>query len=304
MTRSLRTLLTGVIDYAGLFPPASLDMRTTTRQFAAYRDHPQAWMLSRIIVPASRIEEFEREAGLMLPTEEGAEPWRVSALLPPAADADLDDLYRRIAEFNDRHEPAASGQAVVDCVEVAVKSAAEIDRVVDETPEGLRMFFEIPTAGDPRGMIAALAGFEKEAYVAAKVRTGGVTPESFPKSAELARFLSACAAAHVTFKATAGLHHPVRHFSREVGADMHGFFNVLLAAMALDEGEIDEEQAVELLEERNPLAFRFTEQCAAIGDVTLADEQIALGRERFALSFGSCSFEEPVEDLRGLGLVE
>jgi hypothetical protein len=304
MTRSLRTLLTGLIDYAGLFPPASLDMRTTVRNFALYRDHPQGWMLSRLIIPAGKLEEFEREAARMLPTEDGADPWRLSALLPPASDADLDDAYRRIAEFNDRHEPPSAGQAIIDSVEIKVTASGDIDRVVDETPEGLRIFFEIPTAGDPRGLIAALAGFEKEASVAAKVRTGGVTPESFPSPAELARFLGACAAAHVTFKATAGLHHPVRHFSRELGTDMHGFFNVFLAAIGLDEGEIDEGQAIELLDERNPHAFHFTEECAAVGDCTFTDGQLALGRERFALSFGSCSFDEPVEDLRSLGLLE
>ncbi len=304
MTRSLHTLLTGIVDYAGLFPPASLDMRTTVRNFASYRDHPQGWMLSRLIIPAPRLDEFEREAARMLPTDEGAEPWRLSALLPPASDADLDDAYRRIAEFNDRHEPAAAGQALIDSVEIKVTASGDIDRVVNETPEGLRIFFEIPTADDPRGLIAALAGFEKDAPVAAKVRLGGATPDSYPAPSELARFLGACAAAHVTFKATAGLHHPVRHFSREVGADMHGFFNVFLAAIGLDEGEIDEAQAVEILDERNPHAFRFTEQCAAVGDCTFTDEQIALGRERFALSFGSCSFDEPVEDLQSLGLVE
>ena len=58
----LRILLRGLIDYAGLFPPASLDMADAVRNYAAYREGEHAWALGRFVVPAARLEEFERVA--------------------------------------------------------------------------------------------------------------------------------------------------------------------------------------------------------------------------------------------------
>ena len=51
----LRALLEGVFDYAGLFPPARLDMAETVRNYARYLDDEHAWMLGRFIVPTARL---------------------------------------------------------------------------------------------------------------------------------------------------------------------------------------------------------------------------------------------------------
>ena len=48
-----RALLSELFDYAGLFPPARLDLDTAVRNYACYLDEPEAWMLSRFVVPAS-----------------------------------------------------------------------------------------------------------------------------------------------------------------------------------------------------------------------------------------------------------
>jgi len=296
----VRLLMTEIVDYAGLFPPAQLDMSQTVRNYGAYLCSKDQWMLGRLIVPVARLDEFEEAANELLPTSMDQEIWKISAVMPPVSDADLDALYKRICQFNDRHEDPANGWALIDAVEIKATKSGEIDRVMSESPAGLRTFFEIPIDEDPRGLIAALAGADDEAPVCAKARTGGVTLDAVPSCADLARFLVACNAAHVGFKATAGLHHPVRHHSEELGGPMHGFFNLLLAAAGIMVDELDESEAVELLEERDEYAFRFTEVCAAWRDLSLDDEQIALTRERFALSFGSCSFTEPIDDLRKL----
>ncbi len=298
----VRLLMTEIIDYAGLFPPAKLDMDPTVRNYGAYLCSKDQWMLGRLIVPVARLDEFEKAAAELLPTSDDQEIWKISALMPPASDADFDALYKRITEFNDKHEDPANGWALIDAVEIKATTSAHIDTVMNETPAGLRTFFEIPIDEDPRGLVAALAGADDEAPVCAKVRTGGVEPHMVPSSKDLARFLVACNAAHVGFKATAGLHHPVRHHNEGLGGVMHGFFNLFMAAAGLMVDELDEDSAVQLLEERDEFAFRFTECCAAWRDLSLDDEQIALTRERFALSFGSCSFVEPIEDLQRLNV--
>ncbi len=139
----------------------------------------------------------------------------------------------------------------------------------------------------------------------AKLRTGGLQPEAIPPVAVVADFLRACARRRLAFKATAGLHHPIRaEFALTYAADspravMHGFLNVFLAAAFVWHGT----NAIEpVLEETDPAAFRFEEQ-AHWRDWSLEAAQIQDARRHFAQAFGSCSFEEPVHDLQTLGLL-
>jgi len=59
MTEALRTLLAGSIDYAGLFPPASLEMAEAARNYEAYRSGPHSWALGRFILPSARLNEVD-----------------------------------------------------------------------------------------------------------------------------------------------------------------------------------------------------------------------------------------------------
>lgn len=127
----------------------------------------------------------------------------------------------------------------------------------------------------------------------AKIRTGGLTPEATPSSGVLAEFLCEAAARRMPFKATAGLHHPIR------SATMHGFVNVFVAAAFAWQGA-DRALIVEMLDETNARAFDFRDgQLRWRGHgITTAD--ITSARRDFAHSFGSCSFQEPAADLRTL----
>jgi hypothetical protein len=141
----------------------------------------------------------------------------------------------------------------------------------------------------------------------AKVRTGGVTPESIPSAEQLGDFLIEAAARRLPFKATAGLHHPLRSMRKltyapdSPSAAMHGFLNVFLAACFAWHGA-DRDTLVELLDETDPTAFEFDDSAHWRGN-SLSAAQIAAARYDFAHSFGSCSFEEPVSALRELGLM-
>ena len=117
-----------------------------------------------------------------------------------------------------------------------------------------------------------------------------------------------CAASNVAFKATAGLHHPVRSGHRltyqadSPSAIMHGFLNVFLAAAFLRAG-MDAPLAIELLNEQSAAAFHFDSEGVLWREHRLGPADISTARRDFAISFGSCSFTEPVEDLRTLGLL-
>lgn len=296
---SVRALMSGVVDYAGLFPPAKLDMATAVRNYAGYLAGPHAWMLGRFIVPVARLDEFEHAGVDFLGGAE--QPWLLSVLAGEDLEADL----RRIEEFNESHARSDPPAALIDAVEIKATGSATVDRAIDLVPDHVFPFFEIATDPDPRGLIASLSG----AGAAAKARTGGITPEAIPDAAALARFIVACAGAEVPFKATAGLHHALRgdyaltYDRGSATAEMHGFLNVLLGAGAAFVGRCAEEEVAAVLAERAPGAFVFREEGVSAHGHRLLLEHIAATREAFALSFGSCSFVEPLEELQSLNLL-
>ncbi len=164
---ALRTLLAGSIDYAGLFPPAGLDMATSVRQYAGYRSHPDAWALGRFVVPAARLAELEQEAGALAPTAP-AEPWRLSVLLG----ADFAGELHALGEFNCRHAAAGAPALSADVVEARADSVEAVDRLLAAVPRWAQTYVEIPLDRDPAPLVAAIARRGGRA----KMRTGGVTP--------------------------------------------------------------------------------------------------------------------------------
>lgn len=303
--RSAHSFFAQLVDYAGLFPPAGLDMPTTVANYADYVQSAQSWMLSRLIVPASRLDEFEAAAAELLPTGEDDMPWMISALVKPLSDVDLASNIDRMAQFNERHSAPGRGLALIDTFETKAATSTEIDDALDQIPEGLTPFFEIDPAPDPRGMIAALAGTSGRA----KIRTGGVRPDLIPHSSDALAFIKACADARVAFKATAGLHHPIRadhalaYDADAPHAIMHGFINVFFAAAVLYAGVGDADTAAAIFDETTMGAFHFDDEGVAWRDIRLDDDSLTRARERFCLSFGSCSFTEPVDDLISLSLI-
>ncbi len=301
MNKPLRFLLENLIDYAGLFPPAELPMAEAVRNFAAYRQSEHAWMLGKFIVPASRLEEFEQAAASCWPRDGEAGFWKLSALGGGDLQADLASVNR----FNRRRTAGDTAAAVmIDAIEFKAATVAEIQAAMRAMQPTLACFIEIPINDDPTELIRAIGA--EGAF--AKVRTGGVTADAFPSSQNLARFIAACAEEDVAFKATAGLHHPLRAVNRltykpdSQSAMMHGFLNVFLAAAFAQNG-LGVEQLAAMLEETSPEAFRFEEGCVYWRDEMLVVGHIRNARHLFSISFGSCSFTEPIEDLQRLNLL-
>lgn len=299
-TAAARALLEGLIDYAGLFPPARLDMPAAVGEYAAQRESGAAWMLGRFIVPSARLEEMEDAAAALLPRDAGVEPWRISMLggTDPADDAE------RVWAFNERHAHTGLGRAVIDTMELRAADASALERAVRSAPAGVTSYVEIPVADDPSDLIGVL----RRLGARAKVRTGGVTADAFPAPAHLARFIRAAVDAGVPFKATAGLHHPIRGEFRltyepdSAAGTMYGFLNVFLAAGFAAQGlELGELEA--MLTETDPSSLAFDDRGIAWRGRRLDLNDLRHLRARGAVAFGSCSFSEPVADLRALRIL-
>jgi hypothetical protein len=151
-------------------------------------------------------------------------------------------------------------------------------------PGGARdVFVEHPAgAAFEPWLLATIAG----TGLHTKVRCGG---EVVPSTSDLAGVIRACRSAGVAFKATAGLHHPVRTDAE------HGFLNLLAAVVFGDEEEA--------LAERDPSAFELDSDSFRWRDRAADAGQVRAVRRDLFVSIGSCSFFEPVDELRGLGML-
>ncbi|MFL6542453.1 MAG: hypothetical protein ACJ8I9_04745, partial [Chthoniobacterales bacterium] len=135
-----------------------------------------------------------------------------------------------------------------------------------------------------------------------KLRTGGVTADAFPDLSKVAHALVCAARFRVPIKFTAGLHHPVRLFHESVKTKMHGFLNVLGAGVFAVENRWGENETQQVLADEDPASFSFSDQSMRWRDAEIVTGQIIAAR-RLITSFGSCSFDEPREDLRALNLL-
>lgn len=292
----LHHLLAQIVDYAGLFPPAGLDMGTVVANYGRYLQSSERWMLSRIIIPAGRLDEFKETSEVHWSDE----PWLVSALVP-SVDAP-EDGFDRAMEAIQRFNSENSG-AKVDAIEIKCPHVSHVATLSTNVPNEIQAFLEIPHQTDP---VESVQAIQSASGLFAKIRTGGVTPELIPSVDEVARFLVRCAESQVGFKATAGLHHPIRnefnltYLPDSDRAVMHGFLNVFVAgAFAFAGAELS--HVVEILETTSISDFVLTTDGIQFGTESISREQIIDLRTSKAISFGSCSFEEPVDDLRALG---
>ena len=303
VSASLRALLDQAIDYAGMFPPCGLALEPALRNQASYVRSSEAWMLNGFVVP---VEQFDA-ARQFISEFDPRHPLRVAALGPKTtkADAFLDGLYdmeTAISSFSRYDVDLVSishfEMFLPEDVDSASLKAAR--SIVSELP----VFLEAPPerAEQTMALIAGHNSHEEVATFGYKLRTGGVTADAFPTSAQIARALVTAATHQLQIKFTAGLHHPIRQFRDEVKTKMHGFLNVLGAAVLAAEHQWDADQAAMMLEDEDSGSFSFTDDFFAWGDWKIDTERLQY-RRKFVRSFGSCSFDEPREDLRALNLL-
>ncbi len=273
----------GLFDDASLFPPASLPMADA---IAGHLRHRTAWyreMAGPFVCANTKITELS--AAL---TAAGAAELDLVLVLPGGAaglDAAVDGVFAdprlrlRAVEL-----PAAAGENISTAV-------ADVTAALDRIPlAGATAFIEVPA----RDVTTAAARAVDDHRYRGKVRTGGTTAGAFPDDQTLANCLVTLAQARLAFKCTAGLHHAVRHRAADTGFEHHGFLNVLLAvAAALDDAS--REQVAAELADRDAARV-----AAKISNLDV--ETVSAVRSLFT-SFGTCSTDEPVNDLVTLGLI-
>ncbi len=325
MQESLRALLTGIIDYAGMFPPAKLPLEAATKNYGAYAKGEHAWMLSRFVCGASILPGMEVYASALARGQAGGSLIAIAGRGGEDMIAFLEVLQQDLATIATFGE-ALGRSAKIDIFEVKLPEAVikggneSVYELVERSSEvfasgapGVRPFYEIGFGtGGPETVFETLSALKKfndkwagERYLpaGAKIRTGGPDATAIPSSNQLAFFISACCKLGLTYKATAGLHQPLRHADRAMGTEVHGFLNVFVAAALAHISVLPLPKIVNILECTKIGDFEFSNEGLSCCGQNATLDQIVAARRQSCVSFGSCSFDEPVEGLKKLKLL-
>ena len=314
--------MTGLIDYAGLFPPAQLPFDEAISNYSAYQTDPMGWIVPRFILPASRINEIEKHSDKLFGDGKVA---RFSILGGASKSTkefgtQLANCLEAIATLKLAHEKGADASVVeLKLPENLLRTGTDWYSFLSETYH----FVSTGHSGDIDVFLEAafVDGWEElyerlsEAIAAQnitnregvrfglKLRCGGVQADMFPSCHQVAKVIQTCADYEVPMKATAGLHHPVRHFNDSVNTYMHGFFNVFGAAILSKVHGLEFDRILNIVEDQDAASFVFDDQGFSWKDLFADSDQIGIARRAFITSYGCCSFEEPLEDLASLNLI-
>lgn len=318
MDPCVHSLLAGIIDYAGLFPPAKLPMDDAFRRFLDHRSSGDGWMLARFVCPAARLGELEH---LLQATDPSRLPIALSAL--GRGGDTLEEFLASIEQDSAAINAFSAGQperAMVDTFEVRLPEAGGVAVAANEargklTGNGslpLTPYFEVSLLGEWRPRLPAAAAAVRDTdrkagegnRVGLKIRCGGLSAEAVPEAGAVAAAIATCRAVDVPLKATQGLHHPFRHHDPELGAAVHGFINLFTASVLAHVHDLPVKALTEIVAETDPTAFFVGSERLSWREYAATTEQVAEARGAVLTSFGSCSFAEPRDDLRTLGILE
>ncbi|MEA2552692.1 MAG: hypothetical protein QOJ65_868 [Fimbriimonadaceae bacterium] len=299
MRKALQVLLSDVIDYAGLFPPAKLNVSDSVENYLRYCQGPEKWIVSRFVCSTGKLPELARELA-----EHPEEP------LVPVTVVGQASTDRKTWEHALTHDSQAMNKFLIDAENHAEIEAFEIRAPDHEHLQSyikdlhgfndVDVFVELPWSPAMDESLSLLAESE---WLNAKGRTGGLEASAFPTIEEVAGFVQQCAHLDLRFKLTAGLHHPLPRKDDASGGNMHGFLNILVALAQLHAHELNRREIEAILAEADPSAFAFSDDGVAYRGQKASMDDVAAAREVF-VSYGSCSVEEPLEDLRKMGLLE
>lgn len=276
---ALGGLFLRLFDDAATFPPGNAPMPDAVKAHLRWRTGPDSAFVGPFVCPVSRLDELAAALG-------GTDArLQLSLIFPGGAAATT--VEAALAAVHDGVDIVA--------VEVPVRPDQDVQqRCVELSPlrdAAADVYVELPwpLVGNEGVSTLAASGFRL------KLRTGGVTASGFPTEAELAHGIRAAVDAKVPFKLTAGLHHAVRHRDRATGFEHHGFLNVMVATSEALLGR-DLSDVLAALQERDAdqLGAHLKRLSASV---------VSSARSSFT-SFGTCSIDEPLADLRALHLLE
>ncbi|WP_136808872.1 hypothetical protein [Desulfosediminicola flagellatus] len=295
MKKSLHAFLTGLIDYAGFFPPAQLNLETSLNNFGLYLSQDYGWMLSRCILPCNELENIQKDYD-----------FRYSVIVSSAVTAEEIESLSKFSK-NITMIEVSIADSDRNSAQYTEMLAHIISRLELANLSNIRLFIEANQIAPVVDAIVqyncSQTGSGSISAIGYKLRCGGTTSKAFPAVERVAEVITTCSTRKIPFKFTGGLHQPLRYYHPEMAIMQHGFINVFGASLLYAANRLPEDQIIECLEDEDATNIHFTDEQFSWKSYTLSTSEIDTLRENRIVSFGSCSFEEPLEGLAGLGLL-
>ncbi|MFJ5760469.1 hypothetical protein ACIQAA_15335 [Neobacillus sp. NPDC093182] len=296
---SVSHFMTELIDYAGIFPPAALPLQEAVLNYHSYIHQEDSWMLGPFVIPASRLWELEPFRDLF----NEHYPLRLSIILSKSEELQTD--LDAVKLFSETYQTAGRIEGIE--VPPSFQMNSGIYEKLDKLLAGYRIYCEI--AGTMEQLQSSLDRIKmliqgSSRPIGIKFRMGGIIANSFPSTKTAAYVIYECKKLGLSLKFTAGLHHPIRQYRQEIETFMHGFVNVFTASIMAYGHSITEEKIEAILLDDNPEHFTFTTNELSWRNLAVTSKEINTARTIFALSYGSCSFDEPREELGELALFQ
>lgn len=271
---AIDALMRHAIDYAGMFAPAALPLPEALAEYTRARTSAHGWIIGTFVMPAHALGEI-RDRDIPL-----------SIVFRDTSAAAVGEAFR------------SAGRLRIATLEFSPMPAADISTIAAAVPAGVRVYFEVPPGAEMDRMLDAVAAVGAWA----KLRTGGLTAEAFPAATAIYHFFQSCLVRHVVCKATAGLHHAVAGrypLTYEHGcptAPMFGFLTVSAAAALVYIGA-PKEDVVAVLTESQEDAIKIDAEGLRWREYRILTKDLEAMRRTLFASFGSCSAQEPIDDL-------
>ncbi len=316
---SLRAFLDKIIDYAGTYPPANLDLKTAFNNYLDYTGNSQYnWILSKFVCAASKLDELDnlvQNKEIELTHEVSLSVLGSSSVHTSEFQDSIEHDISVISGFSNRYKRKIKISAFEvrlpgdlfsiggdDALFYVIKQSA--DSIEKITGKALPVFFEAPPDENLISLAGAISRYNGPGNSAGyKLRTGGVEAAAFPASKSISFAIRTCYDYRIPVKFTAGLHHPIRHYNDEVKTKMHGFINVFGAGILNRCLGTTEDMMTEILEDEVVGNFHFSDSSFGWKQYRVLTSRIKEVRGQLLISFGSCSFDEPVDDLKNLNLL-
>jgi hypothetical protein len=329
LKHSIQSFLSEIIDYAGLYPPTSLSLDVAFDKYVKHTRSNQTWMLSKFVTGTNNLKALQE---LIRTSEQAPQPFLITAVAAPSASLDefkqvVDNTKTMILDIVE----GSTKEINVPSLEIKLPESffkdsdiSALDKAIEYTVDQMdtsdklphQVFFEICGFTFDNSysdlLIEALqrhkiklehAAKSNYSFSAFKIRCGGVEAFQFPPTDYLAYSINSAAKSKVALKFTAGLHHPIRHYNDSVSTKMHGFLNVFGATLLSHSAGLNINEIQTMLEDENDDNFSFNDSHFSWKGHSISSEEIIKLRALYVTSFGSCSFEEPIEDLQKLNLL-
>jgi hypothetical protein len=275
--QTVSPLVAALVDDAGLFPPTALSMPDAVARHRHDLAGGSPVLTHRFLCPASRIGEVRAELTR-------ADRFRIGLI----ADTGVDGIGAALDEIQ-----ADQALELVVVEFPLARSGKPIADVVRSLPATVPVFLEPAVLTDVGALAAAVAELPVGRSVGLKLRCGGLRAELFPTATVLAQALVTAARNQVSVKATAGLHHGIRHTDPATGFTHHGYVNLLVAAAEAAAGADVETVTGDLLA---------TDRDALLQAARDLEGGTVVAARQLFTSYGSCSTTTPRTEARDFGL--